>query len=996
MAGLILPSRLTQQPQYPVELDRSHPLTRGLSCFYVLNQLQWATDLVTGKKGGAGSPIFDGGLLKTTGDNSANNARLPHNLASVSGPLTFLVGFSRLSGTVSWSLLDTTGTNWTGYYGQSDDIQVTTANDFAGALSFSNAPLLGRTRNTIGVLAGVNNLYGAPQAGSLVADSTTSSPTVSNSLIYLGYSARGGISDNPAVALFSHFGVFKGALSQAEAVALVSNPWQIVKAQRRRLFAFASAAAFAIQDATHGHAADNLVLTQVHNLAMQDATHAQAADVVTLNSPSLVQNVSAQSLTPAVAPAFASAPKIGNLIAVAITGTGDPTTYTVSDNSSNTWTSQGTAQGSGISKKVFTTVISATSSNFIITAVTGSAGATPALMIAQEVAGVDAAILDGSVVTNTATASSITLGVTSSFAKSLILEFASLKSSSSTTGYATAADTMVQGPKVLYSTTIASTLHSKLLISAGTITGTFSDAGSVSQAQVAIGFALKASGAVSVLTVNDGTHAQSSDNLALTQNQFLALQDALHGHLASGIALTQQQYLALNDALHGHSADNVALIQQQFLALADATHGQLAGTLGLTQQQILALSDAIHGHAADGVALTQQQFLTMADAVHGHLADALTLSVATNIVLNDIVHGHLGDNLTLTQAQFLILSDALHGHVADNLALTQANNLALSDMLHGQIVDALALTQVHSITVGDATHGQVADNVTLTQAQFLVLSDILHAHLADSITLTGGGILTIADAFHGHLADNVVLTSDQFLTLSDALHGQVADNLTLTQAHSLALADAVHGQLADQLTLIQQQYLSTADATHGHSADTITLGAAGTLVIPDMIHGHAADNVALTQVHAILVQDATHGQSADNVSLSQAHNLTMADAVHGMASDSIALSSSATLVLSDVTHAHSADAVTLSVGYLLAIQDAVHATLADSVILSQVHQLIVSDALHGLLSNNIAFAVIPTPDSRVLIVQAEGRILIVAREDRTLTVPGENRILYVH
>lgn len=37
-----------------------------------------------------------------------------------------------------------------------------------------------------------------------------------------------------------------------------------------------------VQDASHAHTADNIVLTQVHNLVIQDALHSHTADNITL------------------------------------------------------------------------------------------------------------------------------------------------------------------------------------------------------------------------------------------------------------------------------------------------------------------------------------------------------------------------------------------------------------------------------------------------------------------------------------------------------------------------------------------------------------------------------------------------------------------------------------------------------------------------------------------------------------------------------------------
>ncbi len=262
-----------------------------------------------------------------------------------------------------------------------------------------------------------------------------------------------------------------------------------------------------------------------------------------------------------------------------------------------------------------------------------------------------------------------------------------------------------------------------------------------------------------------------------------------------------------------------------------------------------------------------------------------------------------------------------------------------------------------TLALTDATHAQTADSIALTQAHFLILQEALSAHLTDAIVLTQAHNLTLAEMLHAQSADNVALSQVHVISVSDAGHAHSADSVILTQAHNLTLQEA----------------------THPHLADVVVLGAAGTLVVSDGLHAHLADGLVLTQQHVLLVQVADHVHAADTLSLTQAHNLTLAEALHAQLADNVVFSGGVTLVLTDAVHPHSADGITISVAYSLAIQDAIHATLADNPALGQVHQLIVSNALHDMLAGNIAFTVIPTPDSRVLLIKAENRVLVVAR-----------------
>lgn len=79
--------------------------------------------------------------------------------------------------------------------------------------------------------------------------------------------------------------VWRRTLSLPEHVAISNNPWQLFAPQPRRIFVGPSAGGgitLVIQDATHGHTADGVSLTQQHQLAVQDANHAHAVDNLAL------------------------------------------------------------------------------------------------------------------------------------------------------------------------------------------------------------------------------------------------------------------------------------------------------------------------------------------------------------------------------------------------------------------------------------------------------------------------------------------------------------------------------------------------------------------------------------------------------------------------------------------------------------------------------------------------------------------------------------------
>lgn len=233
MGLIVLPEARTRQPQTLVGAN-PYWCQRGLKSLYSLVPGIWQINQVTGLLGGAqeGTGItFVNGKLRTPGVTS-NGARLDHGLAlNIALPITLVVGWTQLSGAVSWSLLSRSTDNWNGWYSQGTAVKTSDNNSFDGAVD-----MLGGGSYAI-CHANASSIKGASTT-TLVQDTTATAPTiVGNQAVYLGWAQRGSSQDNPAVAEFTHFGALQADLDFAELRSLAANPWQLWAPEPRRLWA---------------------------------------------------------------------------------------------------------------------------------------------------------------------------------------------------------------------------------------------------------------------------------------------------------------------------------------------------------------------------------------------------------------------------------------------------------------------------------------------------------------------------------------------------------------------------------------------------------------------------------------------------------------------------------------------------------------------------------------------------------------------------------------
>lgn len=193
---------------------------RGLKSLYSLTPDAWQVNQVTGQVGGTavGTGVtFPAGFLRTPGS-SGNGAALETGLATnIALPITIIVGWSRISGTVSWSWLKNDAA-WTGWYGEATgDIKTSNNNSFDGLVS------LGASGSYAFSHVSGTSLFGAGRLAAATDTTSTAPVAVDRSSVHLGGAYRG-VYDNPAVAEFTYFAAFQGSLSPSELLDLVHTP----------------------------------------------------------------------------------------------------------------------------------------------------------------------------------------------------------------------------------------------------------------------------------------------------------------------------------------------------------------------------------------------------------------------------------------------------------------------------------------------------------------------------------------------------------------------------------------------------------------------------------------------------------------------------------------------------------------------------------------------------------------------------------------------------
>lgn len=173
----------------------------------------------------------------------------------------------------------------------------------------------------------------------------------------------------------------------------------------------------------------------------------------------------------------------------------------------------------------------------------------------------------------------------------------------------------------------------------------------------------------------------------------LSINDGAHGHSGDNVTLSQVHSVTIQDSIHDQAADSVTLSQVHTLASADGAHDQTADSPVLSQVHPLGIADAAHDHSADSASLSQNHTLDSTDSAHSHAADHITLSVGNTLDVQDAAHGLSSDIATLSQVHTLALNGGLSAHSAENVSVS--------------------LEQLEALIILNATHGLRGDEVNL-------------------------------------------------------------------------------------------------------------------------------------------------------------------------------------------------------------------------------------------------------------------------------------------
>jgi hypothetical protein len=414
-----------------------------------------------------------------------------------------------------------------------------------------------------------------------------------------------------------------------------------------------------------------------------------------------------------------------------------------------------------------------------------------------------------------------------------------------------------------------------------------------------------------MLVIADGTHAITSDN----------------------IAVTQAHTLTVAGASHASSSDNVVLVQVHTLAVADSAHALTSDALVFTQLHNLSVADAAHALTSDTPNLMQAHSLTVNDASSAITSDNIALTQVHALSIDDSSHVLASDNVVLNASQFLIIADSSHALTSDNIILTQIHNLSVDDSTHTTTSGESALTQVHNLTVADSDHALTSGTPALIEHKTLAVADAEHALSSDNIGIAQVHSLSISAGSHSHIADSPTLTEHKIIEISNGNHALSSDNPALTQAHTLTVAGG----------------------SHTHSADNVTLAQGHLLAVQNSAHALTSDSLTLAQVHALIIANASHSQISNNIDLSQIHNLAILDTNHATTSDSFAIVQNQTLSVNGSNHVVASDGVVLTQSHYLTLQDCLHSLSSDNVVTTTHNPILnIATASFTVDSDNIA------------------------------------------
>jgi hypothetical protein len=220
--------------------------------------------------------------------------------------------------------------------------------------------------------------------------------------------------------------------------------------------------------------------------------------------------------------------------------------------------------------------------------------------------------------------------------------------------------------------------------------------------------------------------------------------------------------LAVEDATHAHTAESPTLTQSHNLVVNDAQHAHVVDSVDLTQLHNLTVAQAGHAHTVDSVGLAQLHNVLVAGVLHGHSADSVVLQVVDALVIADALHAHTADSVILTQVHQVLVADGLHEHMVDNVTLIvpiisgRAGALMVIAGSMGRLFSRAAVSNLHGARLAAAARGGTLETI-LAQAPGLGMAGTQLA--AGPVSGQEGVQLAVAvlsSQQFGHIAGTVV------------------------------------------------------------------------------------------------------------------------------------------------------------------------------------------------------------------------------------------------
>jgi hypothetical protein len=295
MPSIILPRRFTQQPQYPVEVDWSNPLTRGLAAAWIATNK--GQNLVFNRagvvSGAVGNTVNPAGIGCTF--TAAAEIELPISQFGTTKNLS-------LYSNASWTNKNSPDTAKYNTLIKHPSFLLRTE---PSAGSVANPPLSLLYWNTSGrvvrfqtaLLNGAQATYAVIVRNDVCDEIYQNTTNVYTSTVDWFASSRtegslfiGNDASQPEEYIngainFAY--VFYVDHSKKEAFEIIRNPWQIFRRSPQVLYfdvGGGGATTLTVADSSHAHAADNLSLTSQILLMLADALHGHTADNLTLDT----------------------------------------------------------------------------------------------------------------------------------------------------------------------------------------------------------------------------------------------------------------------------------------------------------------------------------------------------------------------------------------------------------------------------------------------------------------------------------------------------------------------------------------------------------------------------------------------------------------------------------------------------------------------------------------------------------------------------------------